>query len=76
MCEKLALCCYKFLLEDVFMFKPQYGYGETVGEIAKRYRHYKVIIRIKGHLTCSLYGKVADAWDCTKKLVDVFWVVE
>lgn len=76
MCDKLAMCCYKFLLEDILMFKPNVGNGETVGEIAQRYKHYKVIIRIKGHCTCSLYGKVADEWDCTDKIATNYWVVE
>ena len=33
-----------------------------------------LIIRIKGHLTCSIFGKIPDIWDCSNEIVDCFWV--
>jgi hypothetical protein len=75
-CEKLCLCCYHHLLEDVFNFPVRYcEYGETVGDIAKRLSHNIVLIRIDGHLSCSLYGIVYDIWDCSQKNVDCYWIV-
>ena len=44
-------------------------------EVAKKYPHNKVIIRIEGHLTMSENGVVYDLWDCTHKSVDCYWIV-
>jgi hypothetical protein len=46
-----------------------------VREIAERYPRRKVIIRVDGHLTCSMYGVVTDIWDCSEELVDRYWVI-
>ena len=74
--EPLCVCCYHRLLEDVFELEPIYSdFRETVGEVASRYPDHKLIIRMEGHLTCSLYGVVADIWDCSEELVDRYWVV-
>lgn len=35
----------------------------------------KLIIRVDGHLTCSMYGVVTDIWDCSEEMVDRYWVV-
>ena len=75
-CDKLCVCCYHKLLEDVFGMEPIYCYGERVGEIARSHPGRKLLIRIEGHLTCSMYGVVIDTWDCTDKVVDCYWIVE
>lgn len=75
-CDKLCVCCYHKLLEDIFGMEPVYCYGELVGEIAKRHPGRKLLIRINGHLTCSMYGIVIDTWDCTDKVADCYWIVE
>jgi hypothetical protein len=74
-CEELCVCCYHHLLEKVFGLKQKFANGKTVKEIAKEFDDCKVIIRIDGHLTCSLYGIVYDIWDCTDEIADVFWIV-
>ena len=74
-CPRLCIDCYEKLLNGILGYKTRYGRGETVEEIASRYDGKKVIIRIKGHLTCSINGVVLDIWDCTKKIVDCFWVI-
>ena len=76
-CDKLCVCCYHKLLEDVLHYTPTYcREGETVGEVAEMHRDKKIIIRIKGHLTCSIYSTILDIWDCTAEPVDCFWVIE
>lgn len=76
-CEKLCVCCYHYLLENILCYTPHYcNRGEIVANIAKHYNDKKVIIRIDGHLTCSLYGIIYDIWDCTQKQADIFWIVE
>lgn len=75
-CDALCVCCYNHLLEGIFEL-PRYDchFNYTVGDIAKDHRKDRVIIRVEGHLTCSIYGAVLDIWDCTDELVDCFWVV-
>lgn len=75
-CEPLCVCCYQRLLEGVYGLNPVYcDFEETVREVAERYPNRKLIIRVEGHLTCSMYGVVTDIWDCSEELVDRFWVV-
>lgn len=76
-CDKLCICCYHNLLEDVFEYRVHHcTNGETVEDIAGRYSDKKVIIRIQGHLTSAIYGTMLDIWDCSTELVDCFWIVE
>lgn len=75
-CEKLCSCCYNYLLKDLLGYKRYVcKNGELVEDIAKQYPNSKVIIRIEQHLTVSMYGKVADIWDCSEKKVDCYWIV-
>lgn len=76
-CDKLSVDCYHNLLDGTLCYKQRTcKRDETVGELAERYRDKRLIIRINGHLTCSLYGTIVDIWDCTNKTADVFWIVE
>ena len=75
-CDTLCICCYHHLLEDVFHLPVRFcDNWERVGDVAKLYPNNKVIIRIQGHLTMSDNGIIYDLWDCTKKLVDCYWIV-
>lgn len=75
-CDKLCVCCYHRLLEDIFGLKVRYCYfEETVRDIALDHPNEKVIIRVDGHLTCSVMGAVLDIWDCSDEPVDCFWIV-
>lgn len=75
-CDKLCVCCYHFLLEDVFGLPVRYcKYDKTVGDIARAYPNNKCIIRIDGHLSCSINGVINDLWDCSHKLVDCYWII-
>lgn len=75
-CEELCVCCYHHLLEKVFGFKQKFANGKTVKDISKEFSDCIVIIRINGHLTCSLFGTVYDIWNCTDEQADIFWIVE
>ena len=75
-CDKLCVCCYHHLLENVFNLPVRYPKNwERVGDIAKNFPNNKVIIRIEGHLTMSENGVIYDLWDCSKRLVDCYWIV-
>lgn len=75
-CERLCVCCYHNLLEDILCYKPHYcNNKEKVKDIAKKHNDRRVIIRIKQHLTCSIYGNILDLWDCENEYVDCYWLV-
>lgn len=75
-CDKLCVCCYHNLLDNILCYeRVDCNYSKTVEQIAKRYKRDTIIVRIKGHLTCIKKGNILDIWDCSKKLVDCFWVI-
>jgi hypothetical protein len=75
-CDKLCVCCYRHLLEDIFECRYYECHdNETVKEVTKSFPDSTLIIRISGHLTMSLRGRVFDTWDCSDKRVDCFWIV-
>ena len=77
-CDKLCICCYHNLLEEILGYQcvscKNYK-KRKVKDIAKIHSDKKVLIRIEGHLTVSLYGNVLDIWDCTNEIVDCYWVI-
>ena len=74
-CDAIVKSCYRYLLENNFGLKSHYGRGKTVAEIAHRYPHNNVIMRVYAHLTSSVCGNVYDLFDCTEEIVDEYWVV-
>ena len=75
-CEKLCVCCYQHLLDDVFCYERIPIRDYTVGEIADMYPDCKLLIRTEGHLTCVVYGVIRDLWDCSNEIADIIWIVE
>lgn len=75
-CDKLCLCCYSKLLENVLCYdRVNCYFMKTVEQIALELPRNKVIIRIESHLTMSMYGNILDIWDCSDELVDCYWIV-
>lgn len=75
-CDKLCICCYHNLLDDVLCYHRKYcDFKETVEEVALKYPKNTLIIRVQEHLTSSINGTVLDIWDCSDELVDCFWIV-
>lgn len=78
-CDKLCICCYHYLLEDLLGYqciKCKHFENKKVKDIAKLHKSDKVLIRIEGHLTVSIYGNVLDIWDCTNEKVDCYWLIK
>ena len=75
-CDKLCVCCYSNLLEDVLCYE-RHGcrFRKTVAEVAAEHSKNKVIIRADQHLTVAVYGNVLNTWDCSDEPVDCYWVV-
>jgi len=75
-CEKLCVNCYHNLLEALLSYPCIVcKNNETVEDIAKKYPSNKIIIRVQGHLTCSVDGAILDIWDCSNEIVDCYWIV-
>lgn len=75
-CDILCVECYRHLLEDVFKLPVRYADNyERVIDIAKQFPNNKVLVRIEGHLTICDCGVIRDLWDCSKRLVDRYWIV-
>ena len=73
-CDLLVKECYSNML-DSLGFKRYDGMGRTVKEVAEDFYNDKLIIRIEGHLTCSLYGDIYDIWNPSSEIVDCFWII-
>lgn len=77
LCDKLCVCCYHNLLEDILGYRRHTCHnGETVEDIARQHPHDKILIRINSHLTSSIKGTIYDIWDCSQKEVDCYWIVK
>lgn len=75
-CDELTVSCYDNLLEDYFGYERyDCDYHYTVQEVADMYADDVVLMRLDGHLTCSVRGCVCDIFDCTNEPVDCYWVV-
>lgn len=75
-CEKLCVCCYQHLLDDIFEYDRLPCKNKTVGEVAEMYDDCILLVRIDGHLTCVVYGTIKDLWDCSDSYADIVWLVE
>lgn len=75
-CDCLNVRCYEKMLDYDFDFPHFYGCGNTVEEIAEDFPNDILLLRISGHLTCSIRGTLMDIWDCSKEYVTDFWIVE
>ena len=76
-CEELCVCCYHKLLEEILCYPcTECNFEKTVEDLALEYSRNKLIIRIHGHLTTSIYGTILDIWDCSDEPADCFWIVQ
>lgn len=76
-CDKLCVCCYKYLLSDILCYyRENCNYEITVSQLSSKFPNNILIIRVDKHLTASMYGTPADIWDCSDELVDCYWIVD
>lgn len=74
-CEMISRDCYAHLLGDDFKLPRFSVKDKTVKEVAEDFKDNVLIIRIKNHLSCSIYGDIYDIWNPENENVDVFWIV-
>lgn len=74
-CDELCVACYEKMLDDLDL--PHYlGNGNTAQEVADDFQDNIVLLRMDGHLSCSLFGKIYDIFDCSQEVITDFWIVE
>ena len=75
-CEKLCVCCYKFLIEEVFKCKRVNCDNMTVAEFSYENPYGVYLVRMNGHLSTVINGKVYDIFDCRSDILTDAWKVE
>lgn len=73
-CEEICITCYEKLLEDLG-YKKYNANNNTIGFISLSHPNQILLIRMDGHLTCSIDGIIYDIWDCTKEVADCYWII-
>lgn len=74
-CEELCVCCYQYLLNEVFKFPMKLCSNfETVDEVIDMYPNNILLIRIEGHLLCAIDSVIYDLWDSYDKIATCYWI--
>lgn len=75
-CEMLCVCCYKFLLDEVYgLERIEEFSGMTIKDFLDIQPYGTYIIRCDGHLTHAKDGVLLDTWDCSNMEIRIIWVV-
>lgn len=75
-CDDLNVRCYEKLLDYDFRLPHYKGKGKTAQEIAEQYKNNILLLRMDGHLSCSIFGEIWDIFDCSKQEITDFWIVK
>lgn len=74
-CDELNVRCYEKLLDYDFNLPHYISTNKKAKEVAYDFRNDIVILRMKGHLSVSIYGVIHDIWNCSEELITDFWIV-
>ena len=74
-CDELCVCCYEKLLDYDFNLPHYKSNGETAATIAEDFPDDILLLRMDGHLSCSMFGDIVDIWDCSDEIITDFWIV-
>ena len=75
-CDELCVCCYKHLLDYVFEYPKVYCRDMTVSEFMHKHPRGTFILRMDGHCTCIINGRLFDTQDCLNGRLTDAWSVE
>ena len=76
-CDCLTMFCYRYLLEYILCYPVRYAHkDETVESVIAKYPHNTLLIRIDGHLLCSVAGVIYDLFDSSKEPVTCYWIAK
>ena len=72
-CDRRYLCCYSFLIDNVFGFEPVECYGLTLYEFADLHPKGVYLVRSNGHISVLDNYCVKDIWDCRDMVLTNAW---
>lgn len=75
-CDKLCVCCYRHLLDDVLKYQRVDCDGYSLGDFADKHPYGVYLVRMNGHISCLIDGTVYDIWDCRDEWLTDAWKVE
>lgn len=75
-CEELCVCCYQFLLNDVFKYESISCDGMTVQQFADEHPNGTFILRMNGHCSCLINDCIYDLWNCGEEILTNAWEVD
>lgn len=75
-CDDLSVRCYEKLLDYDFNLPHYVGNGKTAEDIASDFPNSILLLRMKGHLSTSIYGIIHDIFDCSDMIITDFWIIE
>lgn len=75
-CDKLCICCYRHLIDDVLKYRRVDAEGYLVGEFADLHPHGIYLVRMNGHITVIINSAIYDIWDCRNQVITDCWKVE
>lgn len=62
-CERLCICCYKFLIEDVYKCKRVNCDGMYPNDFADLHPYGIYLLRMNGHICTCIDGEIYDIFD-------------
>lgn len=74
-CDCLNKMCYEKLLDYDFNLPHYKGNGNTANEVANDFKDKTLLLRMQGHLSCSINGIIHDIWDCSDEIITDFWII-
>jgi hypothetical protein len=75
-CDVLNVRCYEKLLDFDFKLPHYIGSGKSAEQIANEHSDKVLLLRMEGHLSCSIYGQILDIFDCSKEEITDYWIVQ
>ena len=74
-CDCLNVQCYEKLLDYDFGLPHYKSFSKTAEEVANDFPNETLLLRMEGHLSCSICGIIYDIFDCSQEEITDFWVV-
>ena len=62
-CERICVCCYKFLIEDVFKCRRVNCDGMYPADFADLHPRGTYLLRMNGHIVCCIDSTIYDIFD-------------
>ena len=75
-CDLLNKKCYEKLLDLDFDLPHYKGNGRKAKDVALDFSNHILLLRMEGHLSCSIFGVIHDIFDCSNEQITDFWIVE